>query len=318
MLEDWYGGMDLENHAILVVSDHGHTQRGGHGGPEPEIQVVRGVAGGLGWVRGSAATIQADQIAPTLAVLMGLPFPWDMGGEPLWDILDSQVLGQEYLDSRQAQWERQTTRYIQTLGLTADVEMPGTGNFDDWRSTLKSDRREGRRIRMIIAALVLLGGLLLILKLRRESLFRVLVAGLMFSAVFLIAALLTRNATSLSVAEREYRYVLRLVSLSTLALVSQLLTMRMLRVRDWDTVFMVGVWVPLSSVLLLLAFYGIPLTPPLPPPAMMFWPLFGTFLVAAQAGLGTLLLVSAGILEIRRDRALSSRQSSLRREHKTP
>lgn len=318
MLEEWFDGLDLRRDSILVVSDHGHTRRGGHGGPEPEIQMVRGVASGLGWLQGSAASIQADQVASTLAVLLGLPFPWDAGGEPLWDVLDSTVLGQDYLDIRRAQWERQTTRYMRALQLTTDVEMPRSGDFDEWRAALKSDRREVRRIRIIIAALGLLGGLILILKLRRESLIRVLLAGIMFSAVFLIAALLTNNATSLSVAEREYRYVLRLVSLSTLAFVSQLLTMRMLRVRDWDTVFMAGAWLPLSSVLLVLAFYGIPLTPPLPPPAVMFWPLVGTFMVAAQAGLGALLLVSAGILEIRRDRAFSSRQSSLRQEHKTP
>jgi len=68
--------------------------------------------------------------------------------------------------------------------------------------------------------------------------------------------------------------------------------------------FMIGAWVSISSVVLVLAYYGIPLTAPLPDAFMLFWPFFGTFMSAAQSGLGGALLLFIGVHEWTRARGL--------------
>jgi hypothetical protein len=82
------GRVDLERETLVVTSDHGHVAGGGHGGPEPEVLQVPLVLAGRGVRRGiSGACAQVD-VAPTLAVLMGLPLPAAAQGTPLFEALD--------------------------------------------------------------------------------------------------------------------------------------------------------------------------------------------------------------------------------------
>jgi hypothetical protein len=60
---------------VIVQADHGHVDRGGHGGDEPEVLNVPLVMAG-GPVR-SGVSFQAEQVdvAPTICALLGLPLP---------------------------------------------------------------------------------------------------------------------------------------------------------------------------------------------------------------------------------------------------
>lgn len=82
--------IDLSRATVFVTADHGHTDGGGHGGPEPEVTLVPLVAAGVGikgegpkltaWPEGgygaglSPGLYQVD-IAPTIAALLGAPVP---------------------------------------------------------------------------------------------------------------------------------------------------------------------------------------------------------------------------------------------------
>jgi hypothetical protein len=59
---------------FVVVADHGHIATGGHGGWETIATQVPGVFSGPGIAIGSAKASQSD-VAPTVAVLAGIPVP---------------------------------------------------------------------------------------------------------------------------------------------------------------------------------------------------------------------------------------------------
>jgi len=80
-------GLDLERAVLVVTSDHGHTDAGGHGGDEPEVMEVPLVLAGRGIRPGTTGRAQQIDIAPTLAVILGVPIPRASRGAILevWD-----------------------------------------------------------------------------------------------------------------------------------------------------------------------------------------------------------------------------------------
>ncbi len=72
--------LDLTRDAIVVVSDHGHTDRGGHGGTSGEELEVPLVLAGAG-IRRGAVVERADltRVSATVAVLLGVPAPSGSG-----------------------------------------------------------------------------------------------------------------------------------------------------------------------------------------------------------------------------------------------
>ena len=80
--------VDLNRTTIFFTADHGHIDRGGHGGPEEVVLNVGFVAAGKAIKPGKYdRAVQAD-IAPTAAVLLGTSFPTDNQGDPMFDMLD--------------------------------------------------------------------------------------------------------------------------------------------------------------------------------------------------------------------------------------
>lgn len=68
-------GLDLTRDAVIVVADHGHTDGGGHGGVEPTVVDVPLILAGAGVVPGATLDVPLMDVAPTAAVLLGLPAP---------------------------------------------------------------------------------------------------------------------------------------------------------------------------------------------------------------------------------------------------
>ena len=80
--------IDLAQDAVVVTADHGHTNRGGHGGVEPEVVTVPLVLAGAG-IRPGAASLDARliDIAPTVSALLGIPAPGHGLGRTLTELL---------------------------------------------------------------------------------------------------------------------------------------------------------------------------------------------------------------------------------------
>lgn len=80
--------LDLNQATIFFTADHGHIDRGGHGGQEEVVLNVALVAAGKGIKPGKYERATQADIAPTAAVLLGTSFPTDNQGDPLFDMLD--------------------------------------------------------------------------------------------------------------------------------------------------------------------------------------------------------------------------------------
>jgi hypothetical protein len=80
--------LDLKRDAVVVVADHGHLARGGHGGAEPEARMVPLVLAGAGVRRSPEGEARLIDVAPTVAALLGLAPPGQLRGRPLLDVLE--------------------------------------------------------------------------------------------------------------------------------------------------------------------------------------------------------------------------------------
>ncbi|CAN5914256.1 hypothetical protein BH11MYX3_BH11MYX3_12930 [soil metagenome] len=83
------GRVDLAQDAIVVVADHGHTGKGGHGGVEPEVLTVPLILAGAGVDRnGGADDARLIDVAPTVAALLGVAAPGHGLGRTLTHVLE--------------------------------------------------------------------------------------------------------------------------------------------------------------------------------------------------------------------------------------
>jgi hypothetical protein len=96
--------IDLEQDAVIITADHGHTDRGGHGGIEPEVMTVPLIAAGAGITPGAAAVdARLIDIAPTVSTLLGIPAPGHGLGRTLVEILslDPQAVAARHVTDTQ-------------------------------------------------------------------------------------------------------------------------------------------------------------------------------------------------------------------------
>ena len=103
LLAQMSGALDLEQDVLIALSDHGHRERGGHGGVEPEVQTAFFLAVGAHIRRGVQLPERPMRdVAATVAALAGLAPPRDGLGIPMLDTLDlhpslaAQVLAPSY------------------------------------------------------------------------------------------------------------------------------------------------------------------------------------------------------------------------------
>ncbi|MFO0605094.1 MAG: alkaline phosphatase family protein [Polyangiales bacterium] len=91
---------------VALTADHGHRAAGGHGGASPEVTRVLTCFAGPGVRRGEGAPLfDVRDVAPTLAVLLGVPFPHHAATRrdprPMLDaVVDRNAVGRGYFDAR--------------------------------------------------------------------------------------------------------------------------------------------------------------------------------------------------------------------------
>ena len=149
------GHVDLAQDAIIVTADHGHTNRGGHGGLEPEVLAVPLVAAGAGIRAGAAAEdARLIDIAPTVAALLGIPAPGHGLGRTLDEMLSLDG------SARAARIASDPKRLAITRGVVARAE-----------SRAATDVLENRAERIaMVAGGALLASALAVLLIRRRVL----------------------------------------------------------------------------------------------------------------------------------------------------
>ena len=122
MLSEIAAKLDLTKDTLLVISDHGQINRGGHGGPEPVTLVEPFILAGAGVIPGDYGDVQMVDVAPTLAALLGTNIPASSQGHVLTELLfltsDRRAVIQSALTSQQSQL---FTAYTKAIGSTASV-----------------------------------------------------------------------------------------------------------------------------------------------------------------------------------------------------
>jgi hypothetical protein len=105
-----WGTIDPAATTLIVTADHGHIDRGGHGGWEAVVKQVPLVLAGRGVRAGvHGGDVRQADIAPTVAALLGIGIPAHSQGRPLVEALEGETAG---LARRWAEQQRNLYTYI--------------------------------------------------------------------------------------------------------------------------------------------------------------------------------------------------------------
>jgi hypothetical protein len=91
-IESIAGSIDLNNDTLIVTSDRGRAPDGREGGDEPAIASVPLILVGAGVTRDAQTLGRGVDVAPTVAMLLGIPIPMYSEGVPLWDLIRSRAM----------------------------------------------------------------------------------------------------------------------------------------------------------------------------------------------------------------------------------
>jgi len=146
-LREITAGLDFSQDTLLVVSDHGHIDRGGHGGQDAVALLEPFVLVGAGVKPGQYEDVYMVDVAPTLSVLLGFNLPASTQGRALTDML---LLSAEQLAAIQSadtvQKQQLTDTYVQAIGEDEGQSM----------AEARSARLAGERLPRLLLALVVL------------------------------------------------------------------------------------------------------------------------------------------------------------------
>ncbi len=88
LIKEIVSAMDLEQDTLLVLSDHGQIDQGGHGGQDPIVLLEPFVMVGNGVIPGDYGDVNMVDVAPTIAALLGTNIPATNQGKPRIEMLD--------------------------------------------------------------------------------------------------------------------------------------------------------------------------------------------------------------------------------------
>jgi len=114
--------LDLEQDTVIVLSDHGQINRGGHGGQDAITLVEPFVIIGAGVRPATYPDIQMVDVAPTVAALLGTNIPTTNQGHVLTDMLTLTPAQQTAIQQAlQAQQSQLFSAYTAAIGVSASA-----------------------------------------------------------------------------------------------------------------------------------------------------------------------------------------------------
>jgi hypothetical protein len=126
LLREIAASLDLTQDTLLVVSDHGQINRGGHGGNEPDVLVEPFLLIGVGVKPGIYGDVQMVDVAPTLSALLGTNLPASTQGRVLVDMLDLSATQNKAIQSASlSQQNRLLRAYQYEIGRVVAPELVG-------------------------------------------------------------------------------------------------------------------------------------------------------------------------------------------------
>ena len=140
LLREIAAHLDLSQDTLLVCSDHGQIDQGGHGGQDPIVLVEPFLLVGAGVRPGNYGDVDMVDVAPTLATLLGSNLPASSQGHVLTQMLDLDQARQAALDAAlEAQQRQMVSLYQAAIGRQVAVE-PGEDTVAAYQLALESAR----------------------------------------------------------------------------------------------------------------------------------------------------------------------------------
>lgn len=182
--------LDLQKDTIVVLSDHGHIDQGGHGGPDPVVLVQPFVLAGAGVKPGSYGEIQMVDIAPTLAVLLGANIPASSQGSVRAEMLNLPPASASALPaSQRTQQEKLASTAIKAVGGSVSAEaLTKAASVADFQSLINNAitaRLTSERIpRALISIVLIAAAVFIFIRSRSKAKMWWLAGGLLAAALF--------------------------------------------------------------------------------------------------------------------------------------
>lgn len=151
MLAQVAATLDFSKDTLLVISDHGHINVGGHGGQDPICLQEPFVLVGKGVKSGDYGDVNMVDVAPTLAALMGTNLPADTQGEVRTSMLKlSDSVSSALPAAVEAQQTQLLTAFASAIGSKDGSYVVPTGSdvgqYQTVMQTLRAARQSTERI----------------------------------------------------------------------------------------------------------------------------------------------------------------------------
>ncbi|MFQ5577499.1 MAG: alkaline phosphatase family protein [Anaerolineae bacterium] len=120
LLDQLVATLDWNRTTLIISADYGHIEQGGHGGNEAAVVQLPLIMAGAKVIPGNYSPVRQTDIAPTLAVLLGLSLPPANQGRPLLEMMQlSERDRAAVLIALAAQQTTLTEAYLAALGVPA-------------------------------------------------------------------------------------------------------------------------------------------------------------------------------------------------------
>ncbi|MHC1739532.1 MAG: alkaline phosphatase family protein [Anaerolineaceae bacterium] len=182
--------LDLQKDTLLVISDHGQIDAGGHGGQDPICLLEPFVMVGAGVVPGDYGDVNMVDIAPTLSALLGVNLPASTMGEVRTSMLN---LPASVTAALPAAVEKQQTTLLTTFAKAigaklSENKIPTGSNVSAYQSVmneLRVNREIKERIpRAVVAALFMAFIAFLLMRNWKKGALAWIIGGVVFMALF--------------------------------------------------------------------------------------------------------------------------------------
>ena len=236
--------LDLSKDTIVVFSDHGQIDSGGHGGQDPVVLIEPFVIAGKGVKPGTYPDIKMVDVAPTLAALLGANLPASTQGQVRIEMLDlPESVVSALPDATKNQQSSLLNAYAQAVNPNAKFISPGSADVNAYQAVInkiRADRLVKERIWRSAVAAIYLGIILTILvRQRKNGSIGWVLAGLIFAAIFNARyALLDQKVYSLSSIIGEMDFTLYVGITSLVSLVAAWLIISLFRKSFSNTPFL--------------------------------------------------------------------------------
>lgn len=215
--------LDFSKDVLLIVSDHGQIDRGGHGGHESITLTEPFVLVGKGVQPGDFNNVLMVDVAPTLAALAGINLPATTQGRALSQMLVMSESEKEALSTETSRQQSQLLEeYVKAIGEPIPYEAINDLSYQSDREFMiilqevqQSRLNKERLIRFVIILVVFILSIVLFWRWKPSDWLLSIVGAITFTGIFHIAYL--------TIGQRVYSYS-SVVSPTQLLLTNGLIT----------------------------------------------------------------------------------------------